>query len=307
MADLKKIFEDVPAGIGRYGVVGHHIAYTLSPAMHTAALARYGIPAVYRTIDVSPDEWLDFVRQAESELSGFNVTVPHKERARGLAAGTSAASWDFLGAVNTVGRSGDGWRVANTDVEGFDEDLRALGVSVRGKNVLLWGAGGAARAVLGALALHPDSVPARVDVLNRTPARVKTLLDDLNARGSVGLRRLAIHAPSAAESARAVANADLLINATSAGEDPLVGSAPLKRTVVAYDLTYRKPTAFMETVRRSGGTAHGGLGMLVNQGARAFEFWFEGYLKKKVDYSFLDLRRVMRDAAEKALKERETA
>ncbi|MBL0350994.1 MAG: shikimate dehydrogenase [Elusimicrobia bacterium] len=307
MADLKKIFEGVGPDVGRYGVVGHNIPYTLSPAMHTAAMARFGIPAVYRTIDVSPDEWTDFVRQAGSLLSGFNVTVPHKERARSLAEGTSGAAWDFVGAVNTVRRSGDGWLVANTDVEGFYEDLRALGVSTGGKNVVLWGAGGAARAVLGALSLHPESAPARIDIFNRTEARVSSMLNDMAAHGAVGLRRLSIHAPPPGEAARAVSNADLLINATSAGGDPLIGSAPLKRPVVGYDLTYRKPTAFMEAVRRGGGTVHGGLGMLVNQGARAFEFWFEGYLKKKVDYSFLELRRAMRDAAEKALKERETA
>lgn len=307
MADLKKIFEGVPSGVGRYGVVGHHIAYTLSPAMHTAAIDHFKIPAVYRKIDVSPEEWSDFVRQAGPILSGFNVTVPHKERARRLAEGTSGAAWDFVGAVNTVRRSGDGWLVTNTDIDGFDEDLRALGVSTSGKNILLWGAGGAARAVLGALSLRPESAPARVDILNRTPARVKTMLDDMAAQGAVGLRRLKIHSLSADEAARAVSDADLMINATSSADDPLIGSAPLKPTVVAYDLTYRRPTAFMEAIRRKGGTAHGGLGMLVNQGARAFEFWFEGYLKKKVDYLFLDLRRVMRDAAEKALKERETA
>lgn len=311
--DLEKPFKDVPDGVGRYGVVGHDIAFTLSPAMHNAAMRTFGLAAVYRTIDVAPAEWDEFVRRARADdrLRGFNVTIPHKVAARALGDG---AEWDFVGAVNTVKRVPGGWRVANTDLEGFYSDAVDRGVVFRDRTVLLIGAGGAARAVLGALTLHPENPPRKILVINRTDENATRMIDDMALRGAASLRDLrrsgtlgavAFHRRDAA-----AAEAHVVINATSAVDDPVFSPGALREGVVVYDLNYRARTALMNAAAARGGTAIDGLGMLVNQGALAFEFWFgdalkNGNLKKKVEYSSENLRRVMRDAAEKALREKE--
>ncbi len=308
--DLKEIFKDALAGHGKYGVVGHNIAYTLSPAMHAAALAHFRIPAVYRKIDITPEEWSTFEVQAKAlPLDGFNITKPFKEKAfKSFGEGHDGAAWDFISAVNTArcGANRVNWAVANTDVLGFWADFQANGVSVDGKKVLLLGAGGAARAVLGAFRLQ-RAKPSRILILNRHAEKVQPMIDDMRAHGAVGFQGIPLGVVAPSRLRIAVESAEIVINATTVGERSEGNLSPirvdwLRPEVVVYDLISHRPTRLMEAARKIG-RGFGGLGMLVNQGALAFEFWFGDELKK-VKYDATELRETMRDAAEKALRER---
>ncbi len=256
-----------------YGVMGDPVEHTLSPAMHNAAFAALGMNAVYLPLPVEPQQ----LRRALLALpalgfGGVNLTVPHKERAlRVVHQATERAR--RIGAVNTVvvrrGRLlGD-----NTDGEGLLRALREGGVVVRGASAVVLGAGGAARAVavtLAAAGCHSLTISNRtVERARRLAAWVRRAVRgapvDCVALGSVAL-------------ADRISHADLVVNATSVGlrgeTVRLVPSAALQRGQHVVDLVYRPSgTALLVAARRRGAHAHDGLGMLLHQGAFAFELW----------------------------------
>lgn len=296
--DLEGLFRDVPPGRRCYGVVGYPIPYTLSPALHTAALESQGVDAVYRKIVVSPEDWPDFLRGAD-RLAGFNVTIPHKERARVFGDG------GFVGAVNTVYRKNGQWAAANTDVDGFWNDWGEQGIRADGRTVAVLGAGGAARAVLAAFHRH-GARPKHLFLMNRTPEKAAVLAAET--------RRQGFSFPVTATDSGAeeiLKSADVLINTTpqgqKAGDLSPVPPECLRPGQDIYDLIYHWETPLMAAARARGGRAVGGLGMLVHQAALAFDLWFGDDLRNKnVKYALEDVRAVMRQAAERALKEKET-
>lgn len=298
--DLRSFFADAPPDHGWYGVVGSGIGYTLSPAMHTAAIKHYGLRAVYKKIDIPENEWASFRFQIDL-LKGFNITKPFKEKAHEIGQGVSGVEWGFVGAVNTAHRRAL-WLATNTDVEGFQTDAESQGIRWAGQRVILLGAGGAARAALGAMIKTP---PASVVLFNRHPERAQKVIDTFPL-GIDAVRRLGLRI-AASESDTVLQNADVVINATPAGQKP--GDPPpmplslLRPGMAVYDMIYNRETELLKAAREKGCRAAGGLGMLVNQGALAFELWF-GEELKKLKYDPLELRRVMRGAAENALKEK---
>ncbi len=282
-------------GPRQFGVVGWPLDYSLSPAMHNAAISYFGINAVYGAFRVPPDSWDDFAREAGSglRLEGFNVTVPYKEKVLSLAKfykGTVA----LCRAANTLVRRPAGWAAYNTDGQGLLEDLRDHKMGVEGKSIVLLGAGGAARAALFAL----GDVPCSIAMINRSAERAQRLAEDFR---SAGFKAEVLVNPPLQETLK---RADLLINATSVGlrdGDLLsVPSEALHPGLAVYDMIYHRETAIVKAALRAGAVAVGGLGMLVNQGALAFELWFEEDLKK-VKYDPRVLRKIMGDAARAAL------
>lgn len=300
MADLLKVFSGAPSGVRWYGVVGWPLDYSLSPAMHNAALSHFKFPATYRAVRVPPDEWDGFARALLENpgpwLEGLNVTLPYKEAVFSLPVKIEGPAAECH-AANTLVREPGGWMATNTDGAGFLEDLRENHVAWEGKKVVLLGAGGAARAALFALGRHARSVA----LLNRSRDRALSLAKDFCAAG--GRAEVQVN-PNREE---ALATADLLVNATSVGlkeGDPCpVPRETLRRDLTVYDMIYHRETALVEASRETGALAVGGIGMLVNQGALAFELWFQKDLKK-VKYDPRILRQIMGDAARSALKGR---
>lgn len=244
----------------RVAVIGWNIAHTLSPIMHNAAFRALGLDWEYDRIDIPPD----IVRQSLRELRdhgfvGVNVTIPHKQAVMPYIKPDERAK--AIGAVNTIDfRTNIG---TNTDVSGFMDDLAAHGIEVSSKRVVVLGAGGAARAAVYGLA----NAGAQITIVNRTPDKAQALLDSLNVDGAVG-------------DASAAAHADVIINCTSVGMQPNIDESPLPDdihippNVVLYDMIYRPAqTKLMRQVEAAGGRAVSGLGMLVRQGAAAFELW----------------------------------
>jgi shikimate dehydrogenase len=245
----------------RLAVLGHPVAHSRSPAMHEAALAELGLAGEwsYEAIDVAPDEFERKVRAAPAEgFVGANVTVPHKGAALSLADELTEAARE-IGAANTLSFVAGEIRADNTDAGGF---LAALDEQAGGREALILGAGGAARAVVWALLREG----AEVSVWNRTELRSRNLCDDLGGTP--------VAAPSAGDY-------DLIVNTTSVGlggEDPLeelplsaAGFAP-GQTVV--DMVYGdRPSRLLTAAAAAGAATVDGIEILVRQGARSFEIW----------------------------------
>ena len=300
------MFDGVPPKARRYAVVGWPLSHTLSPAMHNAAIRALGLNAAYRAVPVPPEEWDAFSEQARILLNGFNVTVPHKERAfrwKGLLPFSSENPWGLVGAVNTMVRRTKGWEAHNTDVPGFFEDCRDKGVSFSGKKVLLLGAGGAGRAIL--FGFHGREKPSRLWLMDQDQAKAGRLSEEVKKFDA------AIPLERTRTAEEVLPNADVVINATPLGlkeGDPSPADPDLLRAgVVVYDLIYHRETALLKAAKAKNGKAFDGLGMLVNQGALAFELWFGEELATKAGYAPAALRRIMGDAARAAMNERGTS
>jgi shikimate dehydrogenase len=233
--------------------------------IHNAAFAALGLDWVYVALPVEPGR----VAQALAGLvalgmAGANVTMPHKTEVAGLVDERSEDA-ERLRAVNTIVVGPHGLAGHNTDAPGFERFLRRdVGFEPRGRTALLFGAGGAARAC--ALALAKAEL-ASLAVAVRDPARAKALRGSLEGLGTE-VEVVAIEdAPSRP--------ADLIVNATPLGrrgeELPLPALGP---SVVAVDLLYGPgTTALQAAVAAAGGTAFGGLGLLLRQAALSFELW----------------------------------
>jgi shikimate dehydrogenase len=247
------------------GVIGWPVAHSLSPAIHNSAFAALEMDWVYVPLPVPVGR----VREALDGLAalgfrGANVTMPHKTDVAELIPGLSEDA-RRLRAVNTVVVGAEGLSGHNTDAPGFDRFLRRdAGFDPAGRTALLFGAGGVARA--SALCLARGGL-ARLTVALREPARAEALREALE-----GLETEVAVVPfeRAADSP-----ADLIVNATPLGghgeELPL---PPLGPEVLAVDLLYRPHvTPLQTTVRGAGGSAFGGLGLLLHQAALSFELW----------------------------------
>ncbi len=256
------------------GVVGCPVGHSMSPAIHNAALAAADIDAVYLPLRV-PEGADSFARWMDALLArpwlhwrGLSVTIPHKEHALaylGLDACDERAG--RIGAVNTITFEPDGsLRGDNTDyAAAIDALCSAMGIDreqLAGRRVALLGAGGAARAILAALACYQ----AETTVYNRTLARAQQLADEFGADAGV--------LDEAAET-----DAEILINCTPLGMHPRVDASPLQTippaAEVVFDTIYNPvETRLLTLARQAGCQVVTGVDMFVEQGARQFELWF---------------------------------
>lgn len=254
-----------PGHIARLVLLGHPVAHSLSPRFQRAALDAAGIGVRYDAVDVGPPDLTRVLASfAESGVAG-NATVPHKEALAAACAIRSPLA-ERVGAVNTFWYDADGALVGdNTDVGGFHAAIRAVVDTERDQVVALVGAGGSAAAVLAAVVEWPG---ARVHVWSRRGERAVALTS-----------RAPRVARAAATLAEALDGATLVVNATPLGlkpDDPHPVPLPLLPPgAVVYDLAYAPArTPWVRAARRIGRAAEDGLGMLVAQGALAFQRWF---------------------------------
>ncbi len=253
----------------RYAVFGQPIAHSQSPRIHAAFAKAQGIALDYRAIEASSQ---DFAAALEAFAAdggvGANVTLPHKEAAFALCATTTSRA-QRAGAVNTLLRKGERWHGDNTDGIGLVRDLTGRhGLDLRGRRVLLLGAGGAARGVAPALL---DAGILELVVVNRSPERADALADAMNEPG----RAISAYW----EALRELGDFELVINATSAGRGE-GGAFQLPLSLVnslttAVDLNYGEAAiAFLAWARAAGcRNSFDGLGMLVEQAAESFQLW----------------------------------
>ena len=249
---------------GRLVLLGHPVSHSLSPRFQNAALRAAGIPLTYETLDVAPDALADTVTSLRAERAAGNVTIPHKERFA-ICCDRLSELAQRCGAANTFWLE-DGQLVGdNTDVGGVDAvSLALLGAERSRATVALIGAGGSAAAVLAAAERWGS---ARVRIYNRSMDRAHALAS-----------RFARVADVASTAESAMRGASLVVNATPVGlrddEHPVdVQSLPAGAAV--FDLAYRAgETSWVRAARAAGHRAADGEGMLIEQGALAFERWF---------------------------------
>ncbi len=281
------------------GLIGWPVEHSLSPAMHNAAFDALGLNWRYVPLPVEPGQVKSAVRGlAALGFRGANVTVPHKQAVMGTLDSIAPDARE-LGAVNTlvIDQNADGAATIsgyNTDAQGFVGALRQGGFeSGDGGSAVVVGAGGAARAVVYGLL---QSGVGEIVVLNRTLERAQAFVANLG-----GSRALPLTPETLVESARA---ADLLINTTTVGMWPHVDSsvwpdsAPVPVHLTVFDLVYNPlETRLLRQARQSGARGIDGLGMLLGQGALAFDMWTDQGL------ALDEIAGPMRAACERVLRE----
>lgn len=250
------------------GIIGDPVAHSRSPAMHNAAFAALGLDWVYVPFPVGGDQVAAAVAAVRAlGMAGLNVTVPHKEAVLPhLDALTPLAR--RVGAVNTIVNRAGRLLGDNTDVHGFAATLRQQRLRLRGCHALVIGAGGAARAVLTALA---DGGVGRLTIANRTAARASALAQRLR-----GIRRDTVSLSALADPGL-LGDAAVVVNTTSLGLHdasfpPLAAEATPRRCLFV-DLLYGRDTPFLQRARAADRRACDGAEMLLHQGARAFTLW----------------------------------
>ncbi len=252
----------------RYGLVGHPVEHSRSPFIHTLFARQTGQRLTYELIDASPAAFETAVRGfGAAGGRGLNVTVPHKEAAFALVKEVTHAA-RVAGAVNTISIDGNRLRGDNTDGIGFIRDVTVnQGLDLVGRAVILFGAGGAARGIVGPLLAEK---PAKLVIANRSRQRATELAAHFGNPPEIEVVEFDELASQPAF--------DLLVNASSAGlkgePTPFPGSL-VNAGSFCYDMVYsRNDTPFVAWAHEHGAEhAVQGWGMLVEQAAESFRIW----------------------------------
>jgi len=257
------------------GLIGYPLGHSLSPTIHAAALKACGLRGDYSLFPIHPDDkqgLKDLLNRVRSgEITGLNVTIPHKQNVIPLLDELTPTA-QAIGAVNTIYRHGEKLIGENTDAAGFLSDLKKnignwkLGI---GKLALVLGAGGAARAVIYAL-LHDGW---QVTLAARRIEQAGQLANSFT-NYKLQVTSYETFQPSN------LPTFNLLINTTPVGMSPNIEASPLPENIVlnkntvVYDLVYNpRETKLVKDARANGLQATTGLGMLIEQAALAFEIW----------------------------------
>jgi len=263
----------------KYAVIGNPIGQSLSPAMHNAAFKELGVDAHYEALEVEKlDRAYDFLKK---NFAGINVTIPHKVGILEYVDEKEMAV-DLIGAANCIefGKTANAY---NTDMYGAIEALKTEVPKLKGKRVLVLGAGGAARAIVYGCALEG----AEVSLYNRTVEKANELAKDVRTKLGKDIRVL--RKPE-------LKGLDILVNATSIGMTPNANESPLDSIpkIVVMDIVYNPlDTKFLKQAKAAGARTINGVEMFVQQGAESLRIW--GY-KPPIE--------VMREAVLKELKEK---
>jgi len=257
----------------KLGVVGHPIEHSLSPVMHKAALQELGLDYEYGSYDMGKEALRDFIQGCRKDFLGLNVTIPHKVAVIDFLDDLSREA-GLIGAVNTI-KFSDGKAVGyNTDGIGCVKALKEAGISVKGRQFLVLGAGGAARAVVFQLLLEG----AGVSVANRTRKSAVDLKKDVGERLGKDLHVIDFLVK---EIGNELEKADVLINTTSAGMFPkvdeiIIHSDIIPRNVAVMDIVYNPiQTRLLREAWVKGCKTVNGVGMLVHQGAESLRIWLD--------------------------------
>ena len=243
-------------------VIGSPVGHSLSPALHNAGFDAGGIDWVYTAFEVAPGAAGDALQAMRVlDFGGLSVTMPHKEAVADLVDELDPAA-AALRSVNTVVPIGDGrLKGYSTDGAGFVASLVAQGVDVAGKRIVVLGAGGAARAIIDALA-RADA--ANITVVNRSPARAQAAAELAGGVGAVG-------------TSSSITGCDIVVNATSVGmgtADLPCDAGLLHPAHVVADIVYHpRCTALLAAARQRGARTVEGLGMLVHQAVLQQQLW----------------------------------
>ena len=253
-------------------VIGYPIEHSMSPIMHNAALQDLELDYAYLAFNVPPNRLKEAVKGIKAlNVKGISVTIPYKEIIIKFIDEIDSTA-QKIGAINTI-KNEDGVLIGkNTDAEGGRKAILDAGCEITGKNILILGAGGVAKAICYTLAKDAN----KMVITNRTESRAKKLAMELK-------KKIKVNAEGTNNSEttlkREIKTTDILINATSVGMYPQINKLPIKMEILhnqlfVVDLIYNPlETQLIKDAKVIGCRTLGGLDMLVNQGALAFEWW----------------------------------
>ncbi len=246
-----------------YGIIAYPVEHSLSPVMHTAAFEHLKIDAEYRAIDVMPQDLGEFMKILYKEkFQGLNVSMPHKEAVMEYIEADEIAKQ--IQAVNTIYREDNRFYGTNTDWIGVVEPLKKL-TELKGKKIMIVGAGGAAKAACFGL----KKVGGDVTVVNRTSEKAEALAKKFKVKAS-----------------SVPIEAEIIVNCTPVGlenphESP-VSKDVFKYAQIAFDMVYGEETQFIRDAKETGVITIDGLEMLLHQGYACFEGWTGKKAPRKV-------------------------
>ena len=254
------------------GLIGKPVEHTMSPLIHNTLAGKLGLSVVYVPFLVEEDVEAAVRGAWHLNVLGMNVTVPYKSQVIGALTECDGLA-ERIGAVNTLVREGKGFKGYNTDISGLYRAMSSEGITIEGEEIILLGAGGAARAVAYLLASRGAKA---VYLLNRSIHKAQQVAEEVNT----AFGRECIRAMALSDYSYLPDEPMLCIQATSVGLAPEVEKVIIeeedfyRRIHTGYDLIYRPAdTRFMQLVRAHGGKAYHGLKMLLYQGVEAFELW----------------------------------
>ncbi len=257
------------------GILGYPVGHTLSPIMHNTAFQTAGLDWKYIPLPVTPEKINDAACALRTfNFMGANVTVPHKQAIMRQMDELDISARE-IGAVNTIALKNNRLIGYNTDADGFLQSLLTANFNPKGTRVLVLGAGGAARAVLFALA---NAGAKEIAVYNRTVERAAFLVDDLSTDFTGTRFSCELLSPQILHAANN--HFDLVVNTTSLGmsphteTSPWAADIPLPENALICDLVYNPlKTQFLRQAENAGLPTVDGVGMLIHQGAKAFKIW----------------------------------
>lgn len=258
------------------GVIGTPISHSLSPVIHNYWLEKYGIDGSYDAIEVSVEDFPDFIENVgRNGFNGVNITLPHKETALQLMANVDPFA-TFIGAVNTVIVNMEGVLGTNTDFVGFARNLMdfAPDFAYEGATAMVLGAGGASRAIIFALLSMKVK---HIIITNRTREKAEAIAGQAQAHMGVGEDVISI--VDWDEKDAALKDVDILVNTTSLGmvkqPELEISLDALPKESLVTDIVYNPlETSLLKAARERGNITVDGIGMLLHQAAPGFEAWF---------------------------------
>lgn len=251
-----------------YAVIGDPIDQSLSPTIHNSAFRELNLDCTYIAYRVPKGELIEGVESLKKiKISGFNVTIPHKvEMVKLLDSVDEDCS--VIGAANTVSYENGKLKGYNTDMDGFLDPIKKKEIPIKDSNVLLLGAGGAARAIVAACAKEKAK---KITIANRTLQNANTMVQFAH---KIGIDANAITIDQVGDTAP---DYNFIVNSTSVGmkdESSLISTKKINEKSVVYDIV-SKPinTNLIKESKKNGATVIYGYEMLLGQAVRAFKIW----------------------------------
>lgn len=253
-------------------MIGDPVEHSISPDMQNAAFEKLGLDYIYVAFRVAQNSIapaMDGIRSLG--LRGANVTIPHKSSVVEYLDELDKSARK-IGAVNTIKRDGQHLRGFNTDGIGAIRALKSVVKKIEDKNILLLGAGGAARAIAHSLA----EIKVNLTISNRTISKAKELVSDVKKKTGVKIEQIPLKEEILK---KYIKKSDILINSTSVGMHPnedetLVRAEMMHPDLTVMDIVYNPlKTLLLREAKKAGGKTINGLEMLVQQGAASFQIW----------------------------------
>lgn len=268
-----------------YGLIGYPVKHSFSAAMHNAAFSHLGMDkeCKYTLFEIKPEDLESFLLE-RTDLAGFNITIPHKVKAKeileknfGNCSDRADNYSELVGAINTFGRKDEGktwWR--NTDAPGFVKALKTdLGfLKTENNDALVFGCGGAGRAVISGLAFENGGLVNDIYIYEISEQNKQAVKAHYTNFPIVCDKLKFITKEQIPEK---IKTCSLLVNTTPVGMKPeidnLIDKELLHDDLSVYDVVYNRETKLIKDAKQKGLKAVGGLGMLLYQGVLAFNYW----------------------------------